>query len=448
MSPKKFEIILLNGRFADTMKHFSFLLLLGFISSITYAQNIAGDWKGYINIQGNSLPIVFHFYKDPAGRIDGTWDSPKQNANGLAFSSIITMGDSIIADIKMIAGAYRGKFINNDSISGIWEQRGVSFPLHFSRYSEGNRSDRENDLYPGEKEIEITGASGSKIYGTLLSKNTTQKLAIIIAGSGPTDRDGNSGVSAAKTNEYKMLARALDTQNIATFRFDKRGVGKSRLGAGGEHELVFEDYVFDAEKIFDYLHDSLGFSSIYFIGHSEGSLIGMLASQKKGVKGYISAAGAGRPIDVIIEEQLNKQPLPDSVKKQLPLIFNELKKGKITDAYPKPLEALFRKSVQPYLISWMKYHPVQEIQKLKCPVLILQGSCDIQITVADGDNLHKGSKNSSLDIIYGMTHTLKNAGKDCMDEMKSYTDGAMPVDRKLVNDIAGFIRGNLFKNQD
>ncbi|MBS1750427.1 MAG: alpha/beta fold hydrolase [Bacteroidetes bacterium] len=405
-----------------------------------FSQDITGDWKGYIEVQGNQLPIVFHFNKDSAGRIDGSWDSPKQNANGLTFSNITIKGDSIIADIKMIAGAFKGKILSNDSINGIWEQRGVSFPLLFVRFKEVNQAGKKEDLYPGEKEIEITGASGSKIYGTLLSKNNKQKLAIIIAGSGPTDRDGNSGLSIAKTNQYKMLAHALDTQHIASFRFDKRGVGKSTLGKDGENNLVFEDYVNDAEKIFDYLHDSLGFTSIYYIGHSEGSLIGMLASQKKGVRGFISVAGAGRPIDIILKEQLEKQPLPDSIKKQLPIIFNELKNGKITDAYPKILEVIFRKSVQPYLISWMKYDPALEIQKLKCPVLILQGSCDIQVTVTDADKLHKSNKNSSLVIIPGMTHTLKNAGKDCADNIKSYTDSTMPVDRKFVNDIAAFMK--------
>ncbi len=108
--------------------------------------------------------------------------------------------------------------------------------------------------------------------GTLLSKNNQQPLAIIIAGSGPTDRNGNSTISAA-TNEYQMLAYALDSQNIATFRYDKRGIAKSAYAGMKESNLVFDDYVKDAEKIFDYLHDTLGFKNIYFIGHSEGSFI-------------------------------------------------------------------------------------------------------------------------------------------------------------------------------
>ena len=114
-----------------------------------------------------------------------------------------------------------------------------------------------------------------------------QKLAIIIAGSGPTDRNGNNPMGVA-ANSYKMIADELDAQNIATFRYDKRGIGKSAINNMNEGDLVFDDYIKDAVKIFDYMKDSLGFKNIYFIGHSEGSLIGMVASQRVPVKGFIS----------------------------------------------------------------------------------------------------------------------------------------------------------------
>jgi pimeloyl-ACP methyl ester carboxylesterase len=158
------------------------------------------------------------------------------------------------------------------------------------------------------------------------------------------------------------------------------------------------------------------------------------------VKGYISVAGAGRPIDVILYEQIQKQPLPDSVKQQIPAIFNQLKQGKEVDDFPEMLAPLFRKSIQPYMISWMKYSPENEVKKLKCPVLIIQGGCDIQVQIVDAKNLHQANKKSDLEIIPNMSHTLKNAGKDCVDEKKTYTDGSMPIDQKLVEEIVNFIR--------
>jgi pimeloyl-ACP methyl ester carboxylesterase len=422
------------------MKKIFFIVLAGMFSAQPlFAQKIVGSWKGNIDVNGVKLPIVFHFNKNSEGQIEGKWDSPKQNANGLPFSAINEDEDSIHLEMKKFSSSYEGKFSGNDSIAGTWAQLNNHFPLNFSRATDEDAKMDTAPVYPGEKEIVITSAAGTELYGTLLSKNNQQPIGIIIAGSGPTDRNGNSTLGAA-TNEYQMLAYSLDSQNIATFRYDKRGIAKSTYEGMKEGDLVFEDYVKDAEKIFDYLHDSLGFKNIYFIGHSEGSLIGMLASEKKKVSGYISVAGAGRPIDEILNEQMQKQPLPDSVKQQIPVIFNLLKKGQQANQVPSELNMLFRKSIQPYLISWLKYSPQKEIKKLRCPILILQGGCDIQVTEQDAKNLHEANKKSTLDIIPNMSHTLKNAGKNCVDQTKTYTDGSMPLDQILVKDIANFIK--------
>jgi hypothetical protein len=122
------------------------------------------------------------------------------------------------------------------------------------------------------------------------------------------------------------------------------------------------------------------------------------------------------------------------------VIFNLLKKGQQANQVPSELNMLFRKSIQPYLISWLKYSPQKEIKKLRCPILILQGGCDIQVTEPDAKNLHEANKKSTLDIIPNMSHTLKNAGKNCVDQTKTYTDGSMPLDGALVKDIVGFIK--------
>src|SRR5450432_3916948 len=254
------------------------------------------------------------------------------------------------------------------------------------------------------------------IEGTLLSPSSNAKyknLAIIIAGSGPTDRNGNSilGVSA---NSYKMLAEELAKQNIASFRYDKRGIGKSVVKNFKESDLLFDDYINDITRIFDYLKDTLGFKNIFIIGHSEGSLIGMVASRQRPVKGYISLSGAGKPIDVVIEEQIKTQPV--YVREKVDSVFISLKNGKKVDSIPNYLYSLFRPSVQPYMISWLRYDPVTEIHKLSCPALIIQGTCDVQVKVDDAKNLHDGYNKSKLDIIPLMTHTLKNTGENCNDD--------------------------------
>ena len=421
------------------MRKLFFVNLFILISFISFSQNFTGDWKGQIDVNEKRIPIVFHFYSNASGQLDGKWDSPSQGALGMPFTTIVAKVDSLNLVVESISGAYNGKLVNADSIVGTWHQGGASLSLNFKKFIDQDKASLQMSDQ-NEKEIPITGANGTQLFGTLLSKNISQRLAIIISGSGPTDRDGNNAMGV-KANSYKMLAHALDSNNIATFRFDKRGIGKS-MGAGfKESDLVFDDYINDVEKIFDYLHDTLGFKNIYLIGHSEGSLIGMIASQKKPVKGFVSLAGAGRPVDEVIKEQVKSQPMPDSLKNEINYVFSELKKGKEVNSVPASLNSIFRKSVQPYMISWLKYSPADEIKKLNCPVLIIQGTCDKQVKIIDAENLHKANMKSTLDIIPSMTHTLKDTDANCLDEnMKTYMDSSLPLDSKLVNDLVTFLK--------
>jgi pimeloyl-ACP methyl ester carboxylesterase len=421
------------------MRKLFFVNLFILISFISFSQNFTGDWKGQIDVNEKSIPIVFHFYSNASGQLDGKWDSPSQGALGIPFTTIVAKGDSLNLLVESISGAYNGKLVNADSIVGTWHQGGASLPLNFKKFIDEDKASLKIS-YLNEKEISITAANGTQLFGTLLSKNISQRLAIIIAGSGPTDRDGNNAMGV-KANSYKMLAHALDSNNIATFRFDKRGIGKSMGKGFKESDLVFDDYINDVEKIFDYLHDTLGFKNIYIIGHSEGSLIGIIASQKKPVKGFVSLAGAGRPVDEVIKEQVKSKPMPDSLKNEINYVFSELKKGKEVNNVPASLNSIFRKSVQPYMISWLKYSPADEIKKLNCPVLIIQGTCDKQVKIIDAENLNKANEKSMLDIIPLMTHTLKDTDANCADEnMKTYMDPSLPLDSKLVNDLVTFLK--------
>jgi uncharacterized protein len=422
------------------VKHaISVFLFTFFLALSAFSQDIVGEWHGNIDVSGRSIPIVFHFFKDESGKPGGKWDSPSQGAMGLPFSGINVSQDSLNLSISAINGSYNGKFINADSIAGIWHQGAANLPLNFVRFKSGEIASHQGDNYPGEKEISIT-SNGYKLYGTLLSRNISQPLVIIVAGSGPTDRNGNNPLGD-KANSYRLLARALDSANIASFRFDKRGIGESKEENFNEASVTFDDYVMDVENIYEFLKDSLGFNRIYFAGHSEGSLIGILAAEKCAVQGLISLSGAGRSIDKVIEEQLDKQAISDSLKREIDSIFIQLKNGQEVKDVPKPLLALFRHSIQPYFISWLKYDPAKEIAKLHCRVLIIQGSCDKQVSQNDAELLHNANTKNSMVLIPGMTHTLKNAGVNCVDENDaSYLNPDLPLNRELVLAVESFIK--------
>lgn len=293
-------------------------------------------------------------------------------------------------------------------------------------------------VQPGNHQeiIHLKTASGTLEGELLIPQNIRRPpVVLIIAGSGPTDRDGNN--PSMKNNSLKFLAEGLADKGIASLRYDKRGVGGSSGAIGKESELRFENFVSDAEGWIGLLRKDKRFKGIYVAGHSEGSLIGILAVQNEKVRGLISIAGAGRSIDLVLKEQLGSQP--DTLKKMAYPILDSLKVGKTVQKIPAPLYALFRPSVQPYLISWLRYDPGKEIARLKIPVLILQGTSDIQIGTEDARILAKNSYHPRLVIVEGMNHILKTSGPNRLENMMTYSNPDLPVKKELIDSIYEFI---------
>lgn len=294
-------------------------------------------------------------------------------------------------------------------------------------------------LIPTEKEVVIE-SSGGHIHGSLLLPTDTSKsmpFVLIIAGSGPTDRNCNG--SGFKSDAYKLLADSLAKRGIASYRYDKRGVGMSNDFKMEETALRFDDFVNDAVSCINHFNTNKLFSKIIVVGHSEGALVGMLACKKTSTEGYISLCGAGRPIDMVLKEQLSKQP--DAIKNESYRIIDSLRNGTVVKNVAPLLASLFRESAQPYLISWIKYNPAKEISELKIPSLIIAGDSDIQVSVADADSLQKGNPDSNYKIIAGMNHPFRTGFKNQAENLASYNKPEMPIASDLVKTISDFIEG-------
>ncbi|MCB0746615.1 MAG: alpha/beta fold hydrolase [Ignavibacteriae bacterium] len=284
----------------------------------------------------------------------------------------------------------------------------------------------------------ILETSTGNLEGSLLVTpiKTKMPVALIMAGSGPTDRDGNNPMMT--NNSLKLLALGLEENGIASLRYDKRGIGKSKDAGLKEIDLRFENYVDDAESWIDYLRKDSSFSEIIVIGHSEGSLIGMIAANNKKADKFISLAGAGESANKIIKRQLASQP-PTVLEPSLEIIA-KLEAGETTDDVPQMLTSIFRPSVQPYIISWFKYDPQIEIAKLKIPVLIVQGTTDLQVTLDDAEKLAKANSNAKLQIIEGMNHILKEADMDNQKNIATYSNPELPLKDGLIDLIVEFIK--------
>jgi len=287
-----------------------------------------------------------------------------------------------------------------------------------------------------EKDVFINTSTG-KLEGTLLTtdQSDNKTVAFIIAGSGPTDRDGNN--PAMTNNALKMLANELSKIGVSTLRYDKRGIGKSKSSGLKESDLRFEHYINDAKNWIEYLSNESGFENIVVVGHSEGSLIGMVASQHKNVNKFVSIAGAGQPIDKTIREQLKAQP-PYILEKASP-ILDKLLLGETVEDVPSILNSLFRPSVQPYMISLFKYDPQKEIAKLDKPVLIVQGTTDIQVSVIDADKLAAANLKADKVVIKKMNHIFKEAPLDRQANLQTYNQPDLPIKSDLVEAIGEFV---------
>jgi pimeloyl-ACP methyl ester carboxylesterase len=285
-------------------------------------------------------------------------------------------------------------------------------------------------------ELNLVTTKGS-LSGTLLPAGRNQTIAIIIAGSGPTDRDGNNYLGV-KANSYKLVAEGLAKQGIASLRYDKRAVGKSSSPGMKEADLRFDDYINDVKSWFNYVLDSLKYKKVVLIGHSEGALLASIAGQEDRVAGVVLVSGMGRSFDEVIAEQISKNA-PLIIQQESQTIMDSLKEGKLVSEVPSYFNALYRPSVQPYLISLLKYAPLAQASMLQKPVLILQGDADSQIQVKDAEALAGAVKQAKLLIIPKMDHVLKEV-VDPQKPLANYTNADGPLAPGFLNALTDFIK--------
>lgn len=286
------------------------------------------------------------------------------------------------------------------------------------------------------------------MHGTLLApERSGDAVVLLIAGSGPTDRNGNSG-GTLTTNSYLLLARALESEGIASFRYDKRGVGASRFARPQEvrqEELRFEDFIEDTAAWIAPLRER-GFGRIILAGHSEGALIALeVAAQRPDeVTAVVSLAGAGYPIDEILLAQLGRELISfnPGLLLRTQSILAAIKAGKTVTDIPPLLQPVFPAAVQPYLSSWMRYDPRESVRHVSQPLLILNGDNDIQISADNAEALAAAQPAARKIIVAGMTHLLKTSEVTDPRQQKitHYMNPSIPISEELVGHLAAFVR--------
>lgn len=277
------------------------------------------------------------------------------------------------------------------------------------------------------------------LHGTLLQPEAPARaVAVIIAGSGPTDRDGDSpmGVRGAV---YRQLAEGLAERGVASLRYDKRGIAASAAAATSEADMRFDHYIDDAEAWAAEAASQTGLPCAWLIGHSEGALIALAVADKPDSKvcGLVLLSGAGRPAGAPLREQF--ETLPEPLKAQASDILAELEQGRAVEEVPAPLAVLFRPSVQPYMMSWLPLDPARLIAAYDGPVLIGQGTTDIQITMTDAEALKAAKPEADLVTFEGVNHVLKASPQDRAANIATYGNPDLPIAEGVSEAVADFI---------
>lgn len=283
-----------------------------------------------------------------------------------------------------------------------------------------------------EQQVTIGEGKGT-LYGSYIAPDDMSDFdaVLILAGSGPTDRNGNQ--AGMHNDSLKLVAEALGYRGIATLRVDKRGIAASAKAGPREEDLRFETYIDDAKAWLAFLKAQPRVRRVFIIGHSEGALIGSVVAQSKDVAGFISLAGAGEKAADVLRRQMAENPLVLAMAEPT---LKKLEAGELDPDANPALGPLFRPSVQPYLISWFKYDPAVEIAKVAGKVAIVQGTHDIQILVIDAEKLRAARPDAAYTLIDGMNHILKDAPADRAGNVATYNDPSLQLAAGLVDALS------------
>ena len=295
---------------------------------------------------------------------------------------------------------------------------------------------------PVERTITAPGPL-APLAGTLVDAGTGSPVVLIIPGSGPTDRDGNSplGVKAAP---YRLLAQGLAARGISSVRIDKRGMFGSKAAIADANKVTIANYSADTHAWVSSIRKATGAKCVWLLGHSEGGLIALTAAQRPGgMCGVITVAAVGRKIGAVLREQLQANPANAPFLDAAFGAIASLEAGKKVDSatLPKPLRTLFADDVQPFLIDLFAEDPAGLAKALKVPLLIVQGEVDIQVTADDARALAAAQPRAKLALLPGVNHVLKiPQGEDRAANLKAYADPSLPIAPAAVEAVADFVK--------
>jgi alpha-beta hydrolase superfamily lysophospholipase len=258
-------------------------------------------------------------------------------------------------------------------------------------------------------------------------------VALLIAGSGSTDHDGNG--PQAKPATLKKLSDQLVALKIATLRYDKRGAGGWKPEFGKPEDFRFKDYVDDAAALVNYLRSSGKFSRVAVVGHSEGGLVAILSARRVPIDRLVLLVTAARKQGDLIKAQLAKTLTPD-VLEPITKAIDAMMAGQIVDPPPEGLR--IAPQMQPSMASAFTEDPIDPLKQIDQPTLIIGGGRDRQVARLDFIALSAADSAAKTVWLPDMNHVLVDVSDEA-DDLKAYNDTERPLDPALIDTVAAFV---------
>ena len=289
-------------------------------------------------------------------------------------------------------------------------------------------------------EITAPGPSGA-LAGTLVDPGGKAPAVLIVPGSGPTDRDGNSPLGVI-AGSYRLLAQGLAARGVASLRIDKRGLFGSKAAIPDPNAVTIAGYADDVHAWVDVLRRRTGRACIWVLGHSEGGLVALAAAQRPaGICGVILVSTPGRPLGETMRAQFRANPANAPILDAAMKAVDALEAGQRVDpaTLPPPLSRIFDAPVQGFVIDLFAQRPTVLAASLRVPVLVVQGDRDIQVGVDDARAL-AAAPHATLVVVPGVNHVLKAVpSEDRAANLATYRDASLPIAPAVVDAIARFV---------
>jgi alpha-beta hydrolase superfamily lysophospholipase len=262
-------------------------------------------------------------------------------------------------------------------------------------------------------------------------------IALLIAGSGSTDHDGNG--PQVKPATLKKIAEQLSARKIATLRYDKRGAGGWKPEFGRPEDFRFKDYVDDAAALVSYLRGSGRFPRLVLVGHSEGGLVAILTARRVPVDRLVLLATAARRQGDLLKAQLERKQIPQDVLQPIMKAIDAIMAGQIVD--PPPPGLSIAPSMQPGIASAFTEDPVDPLKLVERPTLIVGGGRDRQVARLDFVALAAAAPLAKTLWLPEMNHVLVDVANED-DDLAAYNQPERALDTALIDSVAAFILAN------